>query len=52
MAGFGKALPLALGISALALLGACDNGPSAVSKQAAGAQMASAAAPDRSNSSE
>ena len=51
MAGFGKALPLALGISALALLGACDNGPSAVSKQAAGPQMASASAPDRSDSS-
>jgi pyocin large subunit-like protein len=43
-----KALPLALGISALALLGACDNGPSAVSKQAAGTQMATAAAPERS----
>jgi pyocin large subunit-like protein len=51
MAGFGKALPLALGISALALLGACDNGPSAVSKQAAGTQMATASAPERSNSS-
>ena len=51
MAGFGKALPLAAGISALALLSACDNGPSAVSKQAAGTQMATASAPDRSNGS-
>jgi pyocin large subunit-like protein len=47
MAGLRKALPLALGISALALLGACDNGPSAVSKQAAGTQMATASAPER-----
>jgi len=47
MAGLRKALPLALGISALALLGACDNGPSAVSKQAAGTQMATATAPER-----
>ena len=50
MAGLRKALPLALGISALALLGACDNGPSAVSKQAAGTQMATASAPERSDS--
>lgn len=49
MAGLRKALPLALGISALALLGACDNGPSAVSKQAAGTQMATASAPERSD---
>ena len=48
MAGLKRALPLALGISAMALLSACDNGPSAVSKQAAGAQMASASAPERS----
>jgi pyocin large subunit-like protein len=48
MVGLIKALPLALGISALTLLGACDNGPSAVSKQAAGAQMATASAPERS----
>lgn len=51
MVGLRKALPLALGISALALLGACDNGPSAVSKQAAGTQMATAAAPERSGAS-
>src|SRR3546814_13806308 len=43
MVGVRKALPLALGISALALLGACDNGPSAVSQQAAGTQMATSA---------
>ncbi|WP_372781502.1 hypothetical protein [Phenylobacterium sp.] len=48
MAGLKTALSLALGISALALLGACDNGPSAVSKQAAGTQMATANAPERS----
>ena len=51
MVGLRKALPLALGISALALLSACDNGPSAVSKQAAGTQMATASAPQRSESS-
>jgi len=51
MVGFRTALPLALGISALALLGACDNGPSAVSKQAAGTQMATAGAPERSSAS-
>jgi pyocin large subunit-like protein len=51
MAGLRKALPLALGISALALLGACDNGPSAVSKQAAGTQMATASAPERFDNS-
>ncbi len=48
MAGLKAALSLALGISAMALLSACDNGPSAVSKQAAGPQMASATAPERS----
>jgi pyocin large subunit-like protein len=48
MARFGKALPLALGISALGLLSACDNGPSAVSKKAAAPDVASASAPDRS----
>lgn len=51
MAGFKTTLSLALGISTMALLGACDNGPSAVSKQAAGTQMASAGAPERSNGS-
>ena len=52
MAGLRTALSLALGISAMALLGACDNGPSAVSKQAAGTQMASANAPERSYGSD
>lgn len=52
MAGFGRALGLALGISTLALLSACDNGPSAVSKKAAGPEVASASAPDRSYSSD
>jgi pyocin large subunit-like protein len=37
----------ALGISALALLSACDNGPSAVRQQSSGAQTASANAPQR-----
>jgi len=36
----------------MALLGACDNGPSAVSKQAAGTQVATANAPDRSYGSD
>jgi pyocin large subunit-like protein len=45
-------LSLVLGISAMALLSACDNGPSAVSKQAAGTQMATANAPDRSYNSD
>lgn len=45
-------LSLALGISAIALLSACDNGPSAVSKKAAGAEVATANAPDRSYSSD
>lgn len=46
MAGMRTALTVALGTTAaLALLGACDNGPSAVAPQAAGSQMASAAAP-------
>jgi pyocin large subunit-like protein len=52
MAGLKTALSLALGISAMGLLGACDNGPSAVSKQAAGNQMATASAPDRSYGSD
>ena len=52
MGGLKSALTLALGISAIALLSACDNGPSAVSQQAAGTQMASASAPDRSYRSE
>jgi pyocin large subunit-like protein len=43
------ALSLALGISALALLSACDNGPSAVRQQAAGTQMATANSPERSS---
>ena len=42
---FRTALPLALGVSAMALLSACDNGPSAVRQQAAGVQMATTAAP-------
>jgi pyocin large subunit-like protein len=46
------ALSLALGISALALVSACDNGPSAVSKQAAGSQMATSNAPERSYGSD
>ena len=45
MAGLKTALSVALGISALALLSACDNGPSAVRQQAAGSQTASANAP-------
>jgi pyocin large subunit-like protein len=52
MAGMRMALPLtALGMTAaLALLAACDNGPSAVAgKQAAGTQMASAQAPARTD---
>lgn len=52
MAGMRTALNLALGISALALLAGCDNGPSAVSAQAAGTQMASASAPQRSYGSD
>jgi pyocin large subunit-like protein len=48
--GVKAGLSLALGISAMALLSACDNGPSAVSKQAAGSQMATASAPERSYS--
>jgi pyocin large subunit-like protein len=46
------ALGMALGISALALLSACDNGPSAVKQQAAGTQMATASAPERSYGSD
>jgi len=49
MAGSRIALLLALGVSVVALLGACDNGPSAVTKQAAGTQMASATAPERAS---
>ena len=37
--------PVVLGACALALLAACDNGPSAVRQQAAGEQMATAGAP-------
>ncbi|HEY0435666.1 MAG TPA: hypothetical protein VGC92_03450 [Phenylobacterium sp.] len=51
MTGTKAALTAALGISAtvsaLALLSACDNGPSAVRQQGAGAQMATANAPER-----
>ena len=52
MKGLTGALPLALGISVLALLSGCDNGPSAVSKQAAGSQMATTGAPERSYNSD
>ena len=45
-------LSLALGISAMALVSACDNGPSAVSKQGSGTQSASANAPERSYGSD
>jgi pyocin large subunit-like protein len=50
MVRFKTALTLALGISAMALLSACDNGPSAVAKKGSGTEVASATAPDRSNS--
>lgn len=46
--GLGATLPLVLGISVLAALGGCDNGPSAVSKKAAGPEVATASAPERS----
>jgi hypothetical protein len=50
MAGLKTALVVALGTTAF-VLGACDNGPSAVqSKQAAGTQMASAGTPARAAS--
>jgi pyocin large subunit-like protein len=49
MAGFRTALTVALGVSAMALLSACDNGPSAVKQ--GGAQVATASAPERSYSS-
>jgi pyocin large subunit-like protein len=52
MMGLKAGASLALGISAFALLSACDNGPSAVSKQAAGTQMATANAPERSYNSD
>ena len=52
MMGLRPGLSLALGLSAMALLSACDNGPSAVSKQPAGAQSASANAPQRSYGSD
>lgn len=51
MAGLKTALSLALGISAMALLSACDNGPSAVSKRA-DSQTAAANAPERSYGSD
>ena len=45
MAGLKTALYVALGTTAaLALLGACDNGPSAVAPQAADNQMAATSA--------
>jgi hypothetical protein len=47
MARFKVALTVALSVSALALLSACDNGPSAVKQTAAGSQMATAQAPER-----
>ncbi|MBS0333875.1 MAG: hypothetical protein JSS35_13995 [Proteobacteria bacterium] len=49
-----KGLSLALGISALALLAGCDNGPSAVSKKASGGgtEVATANGPDRSYGSD
>lgn len=50
MAGFKTALTLALGISAAALLAACDNGPSAVNKQATGARTASSSTATNPNS--
>jgi pyocin large subunit-like protein len=46
------ALSLALGISAAGLLGACDNGPSAVGKTGSSTTVATAGAPDRSYSSD
>jgi pyocin large subunit-like protein len=47
MAGMRAALFVALGTTAaLALLSACDNGPSAVAPQAAGTQMAVSGAPE------
>ena len=52
MARLKTALSLALGISAMALLSACDNGPSAVSKKAAGSDVATANAPERSYNSD
>ena len=52
MVGVKAGAALALGMSVFALLSACDNGPSAVSKQAAGSQMATANAPERSYNSD
>jgi len=52
MAGLKTALSLALGISAMALVSACDNGPSAVSKKASGSEVATANAPERSYNSD
>lgn len=52
MARLKTALSVALGISAMALVSACDNGPSAVSKRSAGGQSASASAPERSYGSD
>ena len=52
MMGLKKALTLALGISALALVSGCDNGPSAVSKKASGqTETATANGPSSSYSS-
>jgi len=47
MAGLKTALAAALGVSAAALLAACDNGPSAVRQGGGNAQVATANAPDR-----
>src|SRR4051794_34651155 len=51
MARYRVALLAALGVSAAALLSACDNGPSAVKQTAAGSQMATAQHPERSYNS-
>ena len=45
MSGLKSALRLALGLSAVAALSACDNGPSAVRQQSGGAQAGAASAP-------
>ena len=53
MAGLKTALGLALGISALALVSGCDNGPSAVAKKSSGGtEVASANAPASSYGSD
>jgi pyocin large subunit-like protein len=52
MARLRTALSLALGISAMALLSACDNGPSAVAKKGSGTEVASATATERTYGSD